>query len=103
MDGMEALVVDDLISTGGTLVGVSHALRAEGARSIRVLATHGVLAGDAVSKLMAAPIDEVVITDSVPLPETKRIPKLKVLSVAPLLAEAIRRVHEDRSVSELFK
>jgi ribose-phosphate pyrophosphokinase len=101
--GMDAVVLDDLISTGGTLVGVSHALRAEGARSVRVLATHGVLAGDAVQRLMAAPIDEVVITESVPLPEEKRVPKLKVLSVAPLLAEAIRRVHEDRSVSELFK
>ncbi len=103
VDGMDAVVVDDLISTGGTLVGVSEALRAEGARSVRVLATHGVLAGDAVAKLMAAPIDEVVITDSLPLPPRKQHPRLKVLSVAPLLAEAIRRVHEDRSVSELFK
>jgi ribose-phosphate pyrophosphokinase len=101
--GMDAVVVDDLISTGGTLVGVSHALRGEGATSVRVLATHGVLAGDAVEKLVNSPIEELVITDSIPLPPEKQHPKIKVLSIAPLLAEAIRRVHEDRSVSELFK
>jgi ribose-phosphate pyrophosphokinase len=101
--GMDAVVVDDLISTGGTLVGVSQALRAEGATSVRVLATHGVLAGNAVEQLASAPIQEIVITDSIPLPPNKQHPKIKVLSVAPLLAEAIRRVHEDRSVSELFK
>src|SRR2546430_3448059 len=101
--GMDAVVWDDLISTAGTLVGVSHALRAEGAASIRVLATHGVLAGDAVDKLADSPIGEIVITDSIPLPADKHHPKIKILTVAPLLAEAIRRVHEDRSVSELFK
>ena len=101
--GMDAVVVDDLISTGGTLVGVSNALRAAGATSVRVLATHGVLAGDAVEKLVNSPIEELVITDSISLPPEKQHPKIKVLSVAPLLAEAIRRVHEDRSVSELFK
>jgi len=100
--GMNAIVVDDLISTGGTLVGVAQALEAEGARTVRVLATHGVLAGDAVQKLGAAPLEEIVITDSVPLASDKHHPKLKVLSIAPLLAEAILRVHEDRSVSELF-
>jgi ribose-phosphate pyrophosphokinase len=102
VDGMDAVVVDDLISTGGTLVGVSKALRAEGATSVRVLATHGVLAGTAVDKLVDSPIEEIVITDSIPLPPDKQHPKIKVVSVAPLLAEAIRRVHEDRSVSELF-
>jgi ribose-phosphate pyrophosphokinase len=101
--GMDAVVVDDLISTGGTLVGVSKALRAEGATSVRVLATHGVLAGNAVEQLTNAPLEEIVITDSIPLAANKQHPKIKVLSVAPLLAEAIRRVHEDRSVSELFK
>jgi ribose-phosphate pyrophosphokinase len=103
VDGMDAVIVDDLISTGGTLVGVSKALRAEGATSVRVLATHGVLAGDAVEKLVNSHLEEIVITDSIPLPPNKQHPKIRVLSVAPLLAEAIRRVHEDRSVSELFK
>ena len=103
VEGMDAVIVDDLISTGGALVGVSQALRAEGATSVRVLATHGVLAGDAVEKLVNSHLEEIVITDSIPLPPDKQHPKIKVLSVAPLLAEAIRRVHEDRSVSELFK
>ncbi|HYU63981.1 MAG TPA: ribose-phosphate diphosphokinase [Verrucomicrobiae bacterium] len=103
VDGMDAVVVDDLISTGGTLVGVSNALRAEGATSVRVLATHGVLAGDAVAKLVNSPIEEIVITDSIALPPEKQHAKIKILSIAPLLAEAILRVHEDRSVSELFK
>jgi len=103
VQGMDAVIVDDLISTGGTLVGVSQALRAEGATSVRVLATHGVLAGDAVEKLVNSHLEEIVITDSIPLPPDKQHAKIKVLSVAPLLAEAIRRVHEDRSVSELFK
>jgi ribose-phosphate pyrophosphokinase len=102
VDGRDAIVIDDQISTGGTLVGVAHALKAQGARSMRVLATHGVLAGNAMEKLMAAPIEEIVITDSIPLPPDKQHPRLRVLSVAPLLAEAIQRVHEDRSVSELF-
>ena len=68
-----------------------------------MLATHGVLAGDAVPKLVNSPIEEIVITDSIPLSADKQHPKIKILTVAPLLAEAIRRVHEDRSVSELFK
>jgi len=101
--GLDVVVVEDMITTGGTLAGVAAALKAEGARSLRVLATHGVLAGNAMERLIAAPIDEIVITDSIPLPPDKQHPKLKVLSVAPLLAEAIRRVHEDRSISELFK
>jgi ribose-phosphate pyrophosphokinase len=101
--GMNCVILDDLISTGGTLVGVSHALTEAGARSIRVLATHGVLGGDAVQRLTRTPMEEIVITDSIPLPPEKRHPKLKVLTVAPLLAEAIIRVHEDRSISELFK
>jgi len=74
---MDAVVVDDLISTGGTLVGVSHALRAEGATSVRVLATHGVLAGDAVQKLVNSPIEELVITDSIPYHPTSSTQKSK--------------------------
>jgi ribose-phosphate pyrophosphokinase len=101
--GKDAIIFDDMITTGGTLIGVANALRSEGARSIRMLATHGVLVGRALENLSEAPIDEVVVTDSIPIPPEKQHPKLKVLSVAPLLAEAIRRVHEDRSVSELFK
>ena len=101
VDGMNAVVIDDLISTGSTLVGVAHALVANGARSVDVMATHGVLSDGAVERLAAAPIDQIVVTDSIP--HAGRHEKLVRLSVAPLLAEGIRRVHEDRSVSELFR
>jgi ribose-phosphate pyrophosphokinase len=101
VEGMNAVVVDDLISTGSTLVGVAHALVANGARTVDVLATHGVFSDGAVQRLADAPIDQIVVTDSIPI--TAKHEKLNVLSVAPLLAEGIRRVHEDRSVSELFR
>jgi ribose-phosphate pyrophosphokinase len=101
VDGMNAVVIDDLISTGSTLVGVAHALVQNGAKTVDVLATHGVLADGAVQRLAAAPINQIVVTDSIPISEEHE--KLYVLSVAPLLAEGIRRVHEDRSVSELFR
>ena len=101
VDGMKAVVIDDLISTGSTLVGVANALVESGAISVDVLATHGVLSDGAVDRLASAPIDQIVVTDSIPI--TDQHDKLVVLSVAPLLAEGIRRVHEDRSVSELFR
>jgi ribose-phosphate pyrophosphokinase len=99
--GRTAVVVDDLVSTGSTLVGVANALVAAGAGGVDVLATHGVLSDGAVGRLADAPIDQIVVTDSIPIEQTHD--KLVVLSVAPLLAEGIRRVHEDRSVSELFR
>jgi ribose-phosphate pyrophosphokinase len=101
VEEMNAVVVDDLISTGTTLVGVAHALCDSGASMVDVMATHGVLTDGAVERLAAAPIDQIVVTDSIPHDDGHA--KLVRLSIAPLLAEGIRRVHEDRSVSELFK
>ena len=104
--GMRCLVVDDLISTGSTLIGAAHALREKGAVAVDAMATHGVLSNGALGKLHAAPIDEICITDTIPLHNGHSFddhPKLRVLSVAPLIAEAIVRVHEGRSVSELFR
>jgi ribose-phosphate pyrophosphokinase len=104
--GMRCLVVDDLISTGSTLIGAAHALREKGAVAVDAMATHGVLSNGALAKLHAAPIDEICITDTVPLHNGHSFddhPKLRILSVAPLIAEAIVRVHEGRSVSELFR
>ena len=101
VEGMNAVVIDDLISTGTTLVGVANALVENGALGVDVLATHGVLSDGAVQRLADAPIDQIVVTDSIPIEQQHD--KLVVLSVAPLLAEGISRVHEDRSVSELFR
>jgi ribose-phosphate pyrophosphokinase len=105
--GRNCVLVDDLISTGRTLIGAARALRATGAIGVDVVVTHGVLSGGALERLNRAPIDEIAITDTVPLLEgegTGGEPcKLRVLSVAPLIAEAIVRVHEGRSVSELFR
>jgi ribose-phosphate pyrophosphokinase len=106
VEGKPCMVIDDLISTGSTLVGAAKALRANGATSVDVVATHGVLTNGALQRLLAAPIDEICITDTIPLHDGHSFddaPKLRVLSVAPLIAEAIVRVHEGRSVSELFR
>ena len=106
VEGKSCVVIDDLISTGSTLIGAAKALRANGAVSVDVVATHGVLSNGALQRLHAAPIDEICITDTIPLHDGHSFddaPKLRVLSVAPLIAEAIVRVHEGRSVSELFR
>ncbi len=107
VEGKSCVLVDDLISTGGTLIGAARALRAKGATGVDVVVTHGVLSGGALERLNQAPIDEIAITDTVPLREGESDLgvgcKLRVLSVAPLIAEAIVRVHEGRSVSELFR
>jgi ribose-phosphate pyrophosphokinase len=107
VDGKPCVVIDDLISTGSTLIGAAKALRANGATRVDVVATHGVLSNGALQRLHDAPIDEVCITDTIPLRDGPLsfddAPKLRVLSVAPLIAEAIVRVHEGRSVSELFR
>jgi ribose-phosphate pyrophosphokinase len=101
--GRDCVVVEDIITTGGTLAKLATALHKQGANKVLVAATHPVLTGDAVERLKQANIDEVIVTDSVPIPPEKLGPPLTVLSVAPLLAEAIIRVHENRSVSELFR
>ncbi|MGA9112805.1 MAG: ribose-phosphate pyrophosphokinase [Candidatus Dormiibacterota bacterium] len=105
--GMHAVIVDDLISTGGTLISASEALKGKGATGVDVVATHGLLTEGALERLREAPIDEICVTDTIPVSDPARVldnhPRLRVLSVAPLIAEAIVRVHEGRSVSELFR
>ncbi len=101
--GRDCVVVEDIITTGGTVAKLAMALRAQGANRVLIAATHPVLTGDAMEKLRKADVEEVVVTDTVPIPPEKMGAPLKVLSVAPLLAEAIIRVHENRSVSELFR
>jgi len=97
------LMCDDIIATAGTLCSASELLKKRGARKIYVGATHGVLAEQALQRLQDAPIDEILITDTIPLSqEAKKISKIKVLTVAAMLGEAIKRIHRNESVSGLF-
>ncbi len=96
------IVVDDMIDTAGTLESVAYALRDRGARAIYAAATHALLSGPAVERLQSSPIEEVVVTNTLYIPEEKRFPKLTVLSVGALLARAIWFTHSSESVSQLF-
>jgi ribose-phosphate pyrophosphokinase len=101
--GKICLMFDDMISTAGSICGAAAVLTERGAKEIYVAATHGVLCGPAIERLMSSPVKEVVITDSIPLRSEQMLPKIKVLSVAPLLGEAIKRIHRNESVSRLFE
>jgi ribose-phosphate pyrophosphokinase len=98
----DAVVIDDMIDTAGTLVQAVGALEREGARRILACGVHPVLSGPAVDRIKASPIEEVVVTNSIPVSAEKRAARVTVLSVAPLLGEAIRRIHNEESVSTLF-
>ena len=100
--GRNVIIVDDMIDTAGTLVHTAHALRKKKAKRILACATHAVLSGPALDRLRKAPLDELVLTNTVPLNESKSVPKLTLLSVAGLLAKAIRSIHDETSVSNLF-
>jgi ribose-phosphate pyrophosphokinase len=102
VDGRPCVLIDDMIDTGGTVAKGASALAAMGAGPIYTAATHAVLSGKARQLLEEAPIEQVVVTNTVPIPEDKRFGKLKVLSCAPLIASALRAVFEDSSVSEIF-
>ncbi len=98
-----AIILDDMIDTAGTLTQAAKALKENGARTIVACATHGVLSGPAIERINNSDIEEVVLTDTIPLGDKGAATgKIKMLSVADLLAEAIRRIHEDESVSSLF-
>ncbi len=102
VDGRPCLIVDDLIDTAGTLESVVLALKERGAERVLAAATHALFSGPAVERLQGCPVEEVVVTNTLQLPEEKRFPKLTVLSIAGLLARAIRYTHSHESVSQLF-
>jgi ribose-phosphate pyrophosphokinase len=99
--GKRAIIVDDIIDTAGTVCAASELLLSKGASRVDVIATHGLLSGPAVERLRKSPIEEVVITNTIPA-EHKNLEKLRIVSIAPLIGEAIRRIHEGESVSMLF-
>jgi len=100
--GKNCLIVDDIMDTARTISEVAITLKKNGARDIYACATHGVLSGSAIDSLERSPIKGLVLSDTIPLAPDKRIAKIKVLSIAKLLAEAIRRIHQEKSVSSLF-
>ncbi len=102
IEGKIALLFDDMITTAGSIVGAVNVVKAQGASEIYVGAVHPVLCGPAVSRLREAPIKQLVVTNSLPIAPEKMMPNLKVVSIAPLLGEAIRRIHRNESVSGLF-
>jgi ribose-phosphate pyrophosphokinase len=103
VNGMTAVLVDDMVDTGGTLVRGAYALMEKGAKDVRACCTHPVLSGRAIEVIMESPIEEMMVTDTIPLKsEAKTCPKIKILSISGLLAEAIRRIYLDESVSDLF-
>jgi len=101
--GKDAILLDDMVDTAGTLTSAALALKEEGAKNVYAYCTHPVLSGRAIGRLMESPLKEAIITDTIPLRgESISCKKLTVLTVAPLLAEAIKRIHQDESVSSLF-
>jgi ribose-phosphate pyrophosphokinase len=103
VEGMTCLLVDDMVDTAGTLSNAVHALTERGARAVYAAATHPLLSGEAVSRLKDSPLEEMVVTNTIHVPEHKRFDRLKILSVADLLAKAIDHVHSNESVSQLFE
>ncbi|GAB3467073.1 ribose-phosphate diphosphokinase [Kineococcus endophyticus] len=102
VEGRTCVLVDDLIDTAGTIVQAAEALKANGAADVIATATHAVLSGPAVDRLKNSPISELIVTDTLPIAPSQQFPQLTVLSIAPLLARAIREVFDDGSVTSLF-
>jgi ribose-phosphate pyrophosphokinase len=103
VDGRPTVIIDDIVDTAGTLCAAAEAVRAAGSPSVLACATHPVLSGAAIERLRTSAIEELVVTDTIPLgPEARGLPKVRALSVAPLLGEAIKRTHEEDSISSLF-
>jgi ribose-phosphate pyrophosphokinase len=98
----DCLIIDDMVDTAGTICEAARALKRLGAREVYACASHGLLSGPAVDRLTAAPLAEMAITNTIHLPDERRFDRLKVLSIAPLLSQAIRNTHSDQSVSSLF-
>lgn len=100
--GKNALIIDDLVATAGSLVEAATALKKAGSKDVYTAITHPVLSGPAIKRIESSPIKKVFVTNTIPVEDGKKHKKIKVLSIAPLLAEAIKRIHNEESVSSLF-
>ena len=102
IEGKKVILVDDMIDTAGTITNAANTLKERGAAEVFACCTHPVLSGPAIERIEASAISELVVLNTIKLPKEKRIPKLREISVAPIMADAIHRIHEDLSVSKLF-
>jgi len=103
VDGKSVIIIDDIIDTAGTICAAAKVMMDKGAKDVYACCTHPVFSGPAMERLERAPIKEIIVTNTIPINKEKMLPKVKVLSVAPLVGEAILRIHEDLSVSKLFE
>jgi ribose-phosphate pyrophosphokinase len=101
--GKDCILVDDMIDTGGTIYGAARCLHEAGAKSVTIVATHGILSGPAVQRLKDCDAKRIILTDTLPIPQEKRLPNMTVLSIAPLLAAAMKEIFTDGSVAHLFE
>ena len=103
MSGKNCVIVDDLVDTAGTLCKAAGALKAQGAKSVSAYCTHPVLSGNAINNINESVLDELVVTNTIPLSEeAQACDRIRQLSIAEMLAETIRRIHMDESVSEMY-
>jgi ribose-phosphate pyrophosphokinase len=103
LENMDVLIIDDMIDTAGTTVGAANAAMEKGAKSVTAIATHGVLSGPATERLKSAPIKNIVVTDTIQIPEEKILSNMKIITVADVFGAAINRIHNGESVSALFE
>jgi len=102
IEGKTCILVDDIIDTAGTITNAANKLTELGAAEVYACATHPVLSGNAVSRIQESSIKEMVVLNTIPIPEEKQIDKIKILSVAPIFAEAMSNIHNNDSVSRMF-
>ena len=103
LDGMDVLIIDDMIDTAGTTVNASKAALEKGAASVTAIATHGVLSGPAIERLKNSPIANFIVTDTILIPNEKKLDNMKIVTVADVFGAAIKRIHNGESVSSLFE
>ncbi len=102
IEGKTAILVDDMVDTAGTITNAANALKKLGAKEVYACATHPVLSGPAIQRIQDSEIKQMILLDTIPVPPEKKIEKMKILSVAPLFAEAMMRVFNNESISKLF-